>query len=100
MHPTGSDHLPDEEKIPAGLGMGYWCLGEYDPAAFHFARALEICLTHLGPDHPTTLSRMKNLGWTYLYQGRYKEAQQLFEKALQGMRMLNCSSGRCLSLLS
>jgi serine/threonine protein kinase/Tfp pilus assembly protein PilF len=77
-----------EEEIRTGLGTGYWCLGVYDPAASHYERALEICLTHLGPDHPTTLLRMENLGWNCFYQSRYKEAQQLFEKALQGMQRL------------
>jgi serine/threonine protein kinase/Tfp pilus assembly protein PilF len=77
-----------EEEIRAELGMGYWSLGVYDLAASHFERALEICHTHLGPDHPTTLARMKNLGWVYFYQSRYKEAQQLFEKALQGLQQL------------
>ena len=77
-----------EEEIRAELGMGYWSLGVYDPAASHYERALEICLTHLGSDHSTTLIRMKNLGWVYFYQSRFKEAQQLFEKALQGLQRL------------
>jgi tetratricopeptide (TPR) repeat protein len=78
----------DEQRIQYALGAGYWALGVYGPAESHCRRALEICLTHLGPDHPATLGRMKNLGWIYFYQSRFKEAEQLFEKALQGMQRL------------
>ena len=41
---------------------------------------------HLGRDHPNTLTSMNNLAELYRVQGRYEEAEPLYEKALNGIK--------------
>ncbi|KAJ0348322.1 hypothetical protein COL154_013762, partial [Colletotrichum chrysophilum] len=38
----------------------------------------------LGPDHTSTLATVGNLGNLYKDQGRLKEAEAMYERALQG----------------
>lgn len=40
-------------------------------------RALEIC-----EEHPNTAASLNNLAWWYWIQGRYQEAEPLYERAL------------------
>jgi CHAT domain-containing protein/tetratricopeptide (TPR) repeat protein len=47
-------------------------------------RAVELSSTHLGPDHPQTLTSLNNLAMLYGIQGRYEEAEPLFRRALAG----------------
>ena len=75
-----------EAQIRQTLGFAYWSIGAYELSASHYDRAIAVCQVHLGPEHPTTLSWKENLGWVYLYQGRLHEAEQLFQKTLDGMR--------------
>jgi tetratricopeptide (TPR) repeat protein/DNA-binding CsgD family transcriptional regulator/MinD-like ATPase involved in chromosome partitioning or flagellar assembly len=42
----------------------------------------------LGPDHPTVLATMTNLGWAYTESGRVEEAIALLETALDRQRQL------------
>jgi non-specific serine/threonine protein kinase/serine/threonine-protein kinase len=81
-----------EAEIQFSVGSGYWSLGVYDRSQYHMKRALDLCLAHLGPDHPTTLIRMKNVGWGYFFQSRFKEAEQLFSKAFSGRQRLPLDS--------
>jgi tetratricopeptide (TPR) repeat protein len=38
----------------------------------------------LGPEHPDTLMSVSNLGFLYQAQGRYDEAEPLYQRALAG----------------
>ncbi|MEI2771578.1 MAG: tetratricopeptide repeat protein [Candidatus Competibacter sp.] len=40
----------------------------------------------LGPDHPDTLGSVHNLAFLYGFQGRYGEAEPLYQRALAGYR--------------
>jgi serine/threonine protein kinase/Tfp pilus assembly protein PilF len=75
-----------EAQIRHTLGFAYWSIGVYELSASHLEQAIAISQVHLGIEHPITLSWKENLGWTYLYQGRLNEAEQLFKKTLDGMR--------------
>ena len=39
----------------------------------------------LGPEHPDTLTSVNNLAFLYRSQGRYAEAEPLYQRALAGM---------------
>jgi len=75
-----------EAQIREALGRAYWSIGAYESAASHFEQAIAVCQVHLGPEHPTTLKWMENLGWTYMYQSRFHEAEPLLEETLEGTR--------------
>ena len=75
-----------EAQIRYTLGLAYWSIGVYELSASHLEWAIPVCQIHLGPEHPTTLNWKENLGWTYLYQGRLREAEQLLKKSLEGAR--------------
>jgi len=75
-----------EAQIRHTLGFAYWSIGVYELSASHLEQAIAISQVHLGIEHPITLSWKENLGWTYLYQGHLREAEQLFKKTLDSMR--------------
>ena len=47
-------------------------------------RALAGCEGALGPKHTSTLDTVNNLGILYQGQGRYEEAEQMYDRALAG----------------
>jgi hypothetical protein len=46
-------------------------------------KVIEISRTVLRAQHPSTLTSMANLATTYLNQGRWKEAEELFVKVIE-----------------
>ncbi|KAL3479409.1 hypothetical protein BJX99DRAFT_222567, partial [Aspergillus californicus] len=49
-----------------------------------FQQALAGYEKVLGPDHPSTLYTVNNLGLLYKDKGKLKEAEQVFQQALAG----------------
>jgi tetratricopeptide (TPR) repeat protein len=64
------------------LGRHLRAIGDYRDARPYCERALAICETQLGPDHPLTAGSLNNLGALLQAQGAYAEALPLFERAL------------------
>jgi len=64
------------------IGSTFVDLDALDRAGEEFARGLELARKHLGPEDPATLSLLGSLGTVRSKQGRYDEAQKLFELAL------------------
>ena len=75
-----------EASIRQTLAIAYFALGLYKQNELHTTRVLEIHQAELGAEHPVTLESMKCLGWTFFYQSRYDEAEQLLTKAVEGIR--------------
>ncbi len=55
------------------LGMGNYV---------HSARAIEKAIALIGPEHRIATIASGRLGWTYAFQGRYRECIPLFERAI------------------
>jgi len=75
-----------EASIRQTLAIAYFALGLYGQNELHTTRVLDIHQAKLGAEHPVTLESMKCLGWTFYYQSRYEEAEQLLTKAVEGIR--------------
>ena len=79
-----------EEKFPGQplvqaeilhtVGIAYFGIGAFAKAFTHFQRAAALLGTHLGPDHPDTLTTLNNLALAYLAAGKTTEAITLLEK--------------------
>jgi serine/threonine protein kinase len=69
--------------LQAGLGDTYLGLGEAPKAIELLVKAHETRHTHLGPDHPDTLSGMGSLGVGYLKAGKVDLALSLLTKRLE-----------------
>ncbi len=63
----------------AGL---YDAQGRYGEAEPLYRRALAICETALGAEHPDTATTLNNLAGFYRAQGRYAEAEPFYRRAL------------------
>jgi serine/threonine protein kinase len=74
-----------EASIRQTLAIAYFALGLYEQNELHTTRVLEIHQAELGAEHPITLETMKCLGWTFFYQSRYDEAEQLLARAAEGI---------------
>lgn len=48
----------------------------------YYKRAIEIYVNRLGPDDPNVAKTKNNLASSYLKQGKYKEAEQLYREVL------------------
>jgi tetratricopeptide (TPR) repeat protein len=66
-----------EASIRGTLGETYRRLGAYSDAEPHALRAVEICTTVLGDDHPNSLEAMKCLATVFIDEGRFDEAEAL-----------------------
>ena len=57
-----------------------------------FARAQETALPVaeriLGPEHPDTLSTINNLALLYVNQGKYEQAEPLYQRALASYELV------------
>ncbi|HEX4330435.1 MAG TPA: CHAT domain-containing tetratricopeptide repeat protein [Burkholderiales bacterium] len=56
--------------------------GDFSQAEALHRRALAVHEKELGPEHPTTLATLTNLGNVMLLQGKFKQAEQLFRRVL------------------
>ncbi len=75
-----------EAEIRHTIGFAYWSLGLFKLAELHYRRAVDICRAHLGNEDPKTLLWVKELGWVYLYDSRYDEAERLATETLERMQ--------------
>ena len=66
-----------EASIRHALGKAYEELGQYPKAEQHAARAVELRLAHLGPEHAETIAAQNALGWALVRQGKKREARTL-----------------------
>jgi serine/threonine protein kinase len=62
------------------IGNAYLSIGAYEQGIQHLSAAKDLRTTHLGPDHPDTLSTLNDLGWAYREAGRTAEAVRLLER--------------------
>ncbi|MDB5805826.1 MAG: uncharacterized protein JWN73_3148 [Betaproteobacteria bacterium] len=56
--------------------------GDFSQAEALHRRALAVHEKELGPEHPTTLATLTNLGNVMLLQGKFKQAEQVFRRVL------------------
>lgn len=56
--------------------------GDFSQAEALHRRALAIHERELGPEHPTTLATLTNLGNVMMLQGKFKDAEALFRRVL------------------
>jgi CHAT domain-containing protein/Tfp pilus assembly protein PilF len=56
--------------------------GDFSQAEALHRRALAVHEKELGPEHPTTLATLTNLGNVMMLQGKFKEAEQVFRRVL------------------
>lgn len=64
------------------LGDLYSYTGEYSKASRSLMQALDVHLEESGEDSPEYITSAINLGVLYMNQGKYPEAQEIFEVAL------------------
>jgi len=76
-----------EASIRQAMAGAYGVLGLYEPVEFNAKRAFEICRTRLGTENIATLYSWFQLGWVYLLQSRYTEAEPLLTKALASFKL-------------
>ena len=57
---------------------------QHDAAEKMYRRALQGCEHALGPEHPSTLLTVNNLGSLYRDQGKLDQAEVMLQRALQG----------------
>ena len=56
--------------------------GDFSQAEALHRRALAVHEKELGPEHPTTLATLTNLGGVMMLQGKFKEAERVFRRVL------------------
>ena len=77
----GPDHL-DVAQAHNNVGATYFFLEDYDRAATHYRRALDLRRRRLG-DHPLVANTESNLANLLHDQGRFSEAVPLFQDAIR-----------------
>jgi tetratricopeptide (TPR) repeat protein len=75
-----------EASIRHTLGQAYEELAQYPKAEQHAARAVELRLAGLGPEHAETIAAQNALGWILLRQGQNKKARTLMTPVLATAR--------------
>ena len=75
-----------EADIQNTIGGVYLDLGDFEVAARHYSRAVDLREEHAGPEHPDTLTSLNNLGLVREKQGRFDQALRLYERALASQR--------------
>jgi tetratricopeptide (TPR) repeat protein len=69
-----------QAEILKTVGDTYRGVGEYAKAIQHLQRAADLRRTHLGPDHPSTLTALDYLALAYLAAGKPAAAIALLEQ--------------------
>jgi serine/threonine protein kinase len=75
-----------EAAIRQTIGETYRALGLYAEARSHLERTLALRRDALGPEHPGTLMALKDLARMNLYEGRFDQAEPLYQQALPALR--------------
>ena len=76
----------DDEALVSQLNREIVVLyqkGQYQPALFIAQLNQQHAATSLGEEHPDTLTSINNLAFLYQAQGRYAEAEPLYQRAWQ-----------------
>ncbi|KAJ5110529.1 FAD-binding monooxygenase [Penicillium argentinense] len=68
------------------LCLLYYDQGKLEKAEEMYQRALAGYEKTLGPDHPSTLASVSNLGLVLDSQGKYEEAEAMHRRALEGYK--------------
>ena len=68
-------------------------MGDLDGAASTEQQVLATRQQVWGPDHPDTAYSLNNLGWIYLEQGRWQEAEPLLRQNAEILRKLGSDAG-------
>jgi serine/threonine protein kinase/Tfp pilus assembly protein PilF len=76
-----------EASVLKTLISAYGVLGLYELAESHAKRAIEINQTQLGPENIATQYSRYQLGWIYMLQGRYSEAEPLLTNSLASFEL-------------
>ena len=88
--PLITDAFPDQPLVEASirltLGNTYSYLGLAELAIRQCERARKLYETHLGPEHPDTLTSMNNLANAYRDAGKLDLALPLYEQTLELMK--------------
>ena len=69
-----------EARLRMTIGTSFVYLGQPQLAENMFQRARQLFESHLGADHPSTLSSMSNLATCYAQTSRHAEALKLREE--------------------
>ena len=69
--------------IQETIGWTYLVLGESNKAEGHLVDAQKIYRDHYGQTHPDTLGARWLLGWVYVDQGRYHDAEDMLTEVLR-----------------
>jgi tetratricopeptide (TPR) repeat protein len=84
------DRLEDEPLVEAAIqltvGSAYRELGEYELAAAHLERAVDLRRTTLGEEDAGTLFAANELALLYEKQGRYVDAESLLRSTLDAQQ--------------
>jgi serine/threonine protein kinase len=75
-----------EAEIRQTIGETYRALGLYAEGRSHLERTLMLRRGALGPESPDTLMALKDLARMNFYEGRYDQAEPLYQQALEGLR--------------
>jgi tetratricopeptide (TPR) repeat protein len=76
---AGGEHL----SVLYNLGQALLDLGDLEGAKLHLHRALEISETSLGREHPDVATNLNSLALLDVMQGRYSDAESLYQRSLQ-----------------
>ncbi len=77
---------PTEAAIRMTLGNSYEALAEYAESHKQFQRAYDLRSRSLGADHEATLEALVALGYLYLEQEDYDQAERLLTRSLRGFQ--------------
>jgi serine/threonine protein kinase/Tfp pilus assembly protein PilF len=83
----GEDHF-DLANALNSYGELHYARGEYEEARAKLEKALAISESSLAPEHPATLKIVNVLGWIAVRQGRFADAEAIFQRTMQAWRQL------------
>lgn len=72
-----------QAEILGTVGKAYVAVGGFDPGLKLLERALALCQTHLGKEHPDTVKYMIMLGTARVEAGILKPGEQILEEGLE-----------------
>ncbi|MEM9380614.1 MAG: serine/threonine-protein kinase [Planctomycetota bacterium] len=89
---------PDvEATVRAAMGKAYLSIGDADRAEEQFRLAIELRSVALGPEDPSTLESLQQLGTLLMTEDRHDEAEPLLERAARELpRVLGPADVRAL----
>jgi len=83
-NPSLRDDLTRQIQTSLAINLAYQ--GKFAEAEKSFRAVYEIVRKTLGPDHPSTLRSLGNIGSILLQQNKYSEAEGVYKQVLEGDR--------------